>query len=70
MIYMIYTTRMRNLVKMLPIISEKTSSEDQQTLDKRCNYITFNFLGYECLDECFEFKDHSLILYEMLAHYK
>ena len=27
MIYMIYITRMRNLVKMLPIISEKTSSE-------------------------------------------
>ena len=40
-------------------IRDKLAQRNEQILDKRCNYITFNTLDYEYLDECFQSKDHS-----------
>ena len=56
-----------DLVKYIRV---KLAQRNEQILDKRYNYITFNTLGYEYLDGCFKPKDHSQNLIEMLACYK
>ena len=50
---------------LVKYIRNNLAQRNEQILDKRCNYITFDTLGYEYLDECFKSKDHSKNLFKL-----
>ena len=58
-LYDLYDMIKKHSDDFVKYITDKLAQRNEQILDKRCNCIAFNKLGYEYLDECFQSKDHS-----------